>query len=326
MKFWFVPLIFFPILANGQELHLNLGRTFKFYMELESSLGSQRIDNKANHLLADDMAQPVTFLRTTGEFDPKPQVQYFFTRSDSVIQRISYEWDKQNFLEPDYEITEKDVESDSVLKRYVEKYKDLKNELKFVLGESSTRGSLAPVKNIDYLEVDIRDDWELDSLKVSMYMTFSNQFKAVGNMRITPTHRIRVTIQKTQKNVDGNLAEHFKKVFKADERQQEIAEKYVNYVVGKKYKKSWNLISPNIKEKIDFETYKLNVSRIEELLKDQSNVIKLINSRPNIIGKDVFYTYTFDFVNTEPSESKVLLFVTFKAGEYLVVDFTPRKL
>ena len=325
MKFWFVPLIFLSFLTNGQELDLELGRSISYYLEHENSIGSERVDNKSNHLLAGDMAQPITFTRTSGEFEPKPQVQYFFTKSDSVVQKIFYEWDKQNFFKSSYELTEKDIEDDMTLERFIEKYQDLKNELKSAFGESTSKGSLEPISNIDYLKVDARDDWKSDSISANIYMVFSNQFKVMGNMKITPTHRIRVTIQKAQKDVVGNISEHFKTVFKADEKQQSIAEQYVKYVIDKKYKKSWKLISPNLKEKIDFNTYELNISRIDELLKDQSDTIELLNSQPNIVGENVFYTYTLSFVNSNTDAPKVLLFVTFKAGEYFVEDFTPRK-
>jgi hypothetical protein len=318
-------IVAFTVSAFGQTLNFNMGRPFSEFRKLELDLHSQFRATTSEHMLAADMAQPIKYLRISDKFDPKPVVGYFFKASDSTVQEISYEWDKQNFRERNYQMTDKDVETEESLNRFVAKYNELKNEIRILLGDSKSEGSLEPKTGLNYLHVDMRDSWENDSISVLMYISFSNKYEARGNVTITPTHRIRVYV-KAKRDIHVDPSDQLKAVFKADEMQQKVAEKYIALVLSKKFKESWELISPDVKSKATFEAYLKVLEQVDGFRGDFKDKTELALSGPAFFNNEVYYTYSFKFNADTNSPPSVLLDVTFKVGESLITGFRPKKL
>ena len=322
-----LSLIVFTITVSafGQTLNFNLGRPFSEFRKLEVDLDSKFQENTSTHMLAADMAQPIEYLRVSDNFEPKPVVQYFFKKADSTVQEILYEWDKQNFNERNYQMTARDVESKERLELFVQKYNELKTEITKQFGDSKSEGSLEPKSGLSYLEISKKDSWDNDSISVLMYITFTNQYEVRGSMTLPPAHRIRVYV-KTKSNVHGDPSDQMKTVFKVDEKQQKIAEKYIDLLLNGKIKDSWKLISSDIKSKTTYENYVKAVEPIENLKTDFGKEIELALSGPKFLNGETYYSYSFKFSSDKSSPPTVFLDVTFKLGEEYIIGFQPKKL
>jgi hypothetical protein len=309
----------------GQTLNFDIGRPFSEFRKLEVDLSSKFQKSTSTHMLAADMAQPIGYLRVSDNFEPKPIVQYFFKKADSTVQEILYEWDKQNFNERNYQMTAKDIESRERFELFIQKYRELKNEITKQFGDSRSEGSLDPKSELSYLEVRKKDSWDNDSISVVMYITFTNQYEVRGSMTLPPAHRIRVYV-KTKNDTHGNPSDHLKTAFKVDEKQQKIAEKYIDLLLTGKTKDSWELISPDIKSRTTYENYVKAVEPIERLKTEFGRDIELALSGPKFFNSETYYTYSFKFSADKSSPPKVFLDVTFKIGEEFISGFQPKKL
>jgi len=322
-----LSLIVFTITVSafGQTLNFNIGRPFSEFRKLEADLHSKFQENTSTHMLAADMAQPIEYLRVADNFEPKPIVQYFFKKADSTVQEILYEWDKQNFNEKNYQMTDKDVESKERLELFVKKYNELKNDITKKFGNSKSVGSLEPKSGLSYLEVRREDSWDNGSISVLMYITFSNQYEVRGSMTLPPAHRIRVYV-KTKNDIHGDLSDGLKTAFKVDEKQQRIAEKYIELLLNGKHEDSWKYISPEIKSKTTYENYLKAVEPIAKLKADFGKEIELALSGPKFFNGETYYSYAFKFKSDKSSPPSVVLDVTFRLGEETIMGFQPKKL
>jgi hypothetical protein len=319
-------LVITTTLSFGQTLDFRIGRAYKDFKVLENELNSRFEENKTTYMLADDMAQPISYLRTADNFDPQPIIRYFFKSADSTVQKIEYEWDKQNFRDRNYQLSDKDFESEERFEAFVKKYEDLRAEIKNKFGVSKVQGSFEPKSGVNYKEIQIRDTWENDSLSILMYMTFINRYEDNGNIKFPPAHRIRVYVnsKKSENNVD--ISSQLKTAFKVDENQQKTAEKYINFLLIGKFKESWKLISLDIKKNTKYEDYMKAVQPIEKLKDDFGKEIELAVSGPKFFNNETYYSYSFKFKSDKSSPPAVLLDVTFKlSGEY-IVGFQPKKI
>jgi hypothetical protein len=319
-------LLITTTLTYGQTLNFEIGRPFNEFRTLENKLNSRFQENKATHMLPADMAQPIAYLRTGDNFDPQPIIRYFFKSTDSTVQKIEYEWDKQNFRERNYHLTDKDFEGEERFKAFVKKYEDLRTEITNKFGVSKADGSFEPKSGVNYKEVQIRDTWNNDSLSIIMYMTFINRYEDNGSIKFPPAHRIRVYVNS---KIDGNNADissQLKTVFKVDEKQQKTAEKYINLLLTGKFRESWKLISPDVKAKTTFEDYLKAVEPIEKLKNDFGKEIELALSGPKYFNSETYYSYSFKFKSDKSSPPTVFLDVTFKLSGELIMGFQPKKL
>jgi hypothetical protein len=313
-------------LTFGQTLDFRIGRPFKEFRTFENKLGSRLQENKSTHMLTADMAQPISYLRAIDNFFPQPIIRYFFKSADSTVQKIEYEWDKQNFRERSYQLTDKDFESDENFRDFVRKYEDLRSEITNKFGVGKTEGSFEPKPGVNYKEVQIRDTWDNDSLSILMYMTFINRYEVHGSMKFPPAHRIRVYINSKNSVNNTDISSQLKTVFKVDENQQKTAEKYINLLLTGKFKDSWKLISPDVKTKTTYEDYLKAVEPIEKLKNDFGKEIELAQSVPKFFNNEAYYSYSFKFKSDKSSPPTVFLDVTFKLSGEFIIGFQPKKI
>ncbi len=277
-------------------------------------------------MLAADMAQPISYVRIVDDFDPKPIIRYFFKSSDSTVQKIEYEWDKQNFRERNYQLTEKDFEGEDRLRAFVKKYEELRSEITNRFGVSKVEGSFEPKLGVNCKEIKIRDTWENDSLSIIMYMTFINRYEDNGSIKFPPAHRIRVYVNSKKGVNNGDISSQLKTAFKVDEKQQKTAEKYINLLLTGKLKDSWKFISPEVKTKTTYEDYLKAVESIEKLKNDFGKEIELALSGPKFFNGETYYSYSFKFKLDKNTPPTVFLDVTFKLSGELIMGFQPKKL
>ena len=320
-----IILLITTTLTFGQTLNFGIGRPFKEFRTLENKLTSQFRENKSTHTLPADMAQPISYLRTNDTFDPQPIIRYFFKSADSTVQKIEYEWDKQNFRERNYQLSDKDFEGEERFKAFVKKYEDLRTEITNKYGDSKGEGSFEPKQGVNYKEVKIQDTWHTDSLSIIMYMTFINRYEDNGSIKFPPAHRIRVYLTSNGGN-NADISSQLKTAFKVDEKQQQTAERYINLLLTGKFKESWKLISPEVKSKTTYENYLKAVEPVEKLKNDFGKEVELALSRPKFGNGETYYSYSFKFKSDKSSPPTIFLDVTFKPSGELVMGFQPKKL
>jgi hypothetical protein len=327
MKIKFTLLLLITTtLIFGQTLNFEIGRPFKEFRTLENELSSRFQENKSTHMLPADMAQPISYLRTVDNFDPKPIIRYFFKSSDSTVQKIEYEWDKQNFRERNYQLTDKDFEAEERFKAFVKKYEDLRLEITNKFGVSKVEGSFEPKSGVNYRDVQIQNTWDNDSLSILMYMTFVNRYEDNGSIKFLPAHRIRVYVSSKNGGNNSDISSLLKKAFKVDAKQQKTAEKYIGLLLIGRIKESWKLISPDIKAKTTYEDYLKWVEPIEKLKSDFGKEIELALSGPKFFNNETYYSYSFKFKSDKSSPPTVFLDVTFKLSGDFIMGFQPKKL
>lgn len=311
--------------SNAQmKINFDLFSSFENYKSTEERLGSIEIERKSEYLLSPDLAQPIAYVRPSENFKPQLVVRYFFSKKDSLVQKIEYEWDKQNFRISNYKVTCKDAEDQKKFNDFVEKYTELKNLVTKQFGNGRSEGSLEPRKGVEYLESVTSDSWENDSLSIIMYMTFSNRCDENGTVKYLPAHRIRLYVN-SKKTSGADLSNQLKTTFKADSNQQRAAEEYLNLLVNRKYGKSWEFISPSVKATTTYESYLKVVNTIADIPEDYGDKLQLLFSGPKFMNGNVFYSYSYKFFNDQKNPPSIVLDVLFKVGENKIVGFAPRK-
>ncbi len=167
------------------------GKKIDYFVNIEKKLKSELFDTNQNYMSMDNSAQPFIYKRKEKN-NPDLLVHYSFSKKDSIINEVLYEWDIYNF-----EKNDNNVKSEKFNKALIEKYKILLKTLTDKYGKSKNEGNLDNFKNI---ETDIglkrNDNWKPnDSLEIEMYTAISNYYKKEGFVTTNPTHRIRLYIK-----------------------------------------------------------------------------------------------------------------------------------
>jgi hypothetical protein len=304
----------------SQTIELILGRHLHEYIGFEERIGSEIMEYDTKYMLAPSLAQPIIFSRSTDEFLIKPIVKYYFTKEDSIVQQIFYEWDAVNSIENYLTYHEGDLLDESSLDAFVQKYHELKSEVVNILGEGTSTGKTIKNQRLELLSSNLKDNWTTDSISIEMYVTFSNVFEEKGNGKVMPTHRIRVQVRsKDYQELD--LSSAFKEIFKMDDKQGEVAEEFMDLLIKGKYKASWKLVSPQIQSKISYSVYLKEVQVVEQLKKQYGDEVELAVRGPNFTQEGVVFMYSFKFKDDEFSPPRILMDVYFKMGENRVYGF-----
>lgn len=191
-------------LIFSQEIFTEIqGKKIDYFVKIEKKLKSESFDTNQNYISLDDSAQPLIYKRREKNI-PDLLVQYSFSKKDSIINEILYEWDVYNF-----EKNDNNVKSEKFDKALIEKYKALVQILNNKYGESKTTGNLDNLKEIGTNKGLKRDDfWKPnDSLEIKMHTTISNYYKKEGFVTINPVHRIRLYIKNIKKKIEPKLDE-----------------------------------------------------------------------------------------------------------------------
>jgi hypothetical protein len=162
------------------------------FINVEKSLNSQRvIDSSTDYVSGDDMAQPILFRRT--EKHLPDLIVYYYFKKDSTLADILYEWDEKNCK--NYNDTA--IISQQEITAFIDKYKELYNQISKVYGESSKDGDLDTYSKTK--EVERQDVWETkDNTEIELYITLSSEYSKSAFATINPTYRIRLYIKNTK--------------------------------------------------------------------------------------------------------------------------------
>lgn len=180
---------------TAQEIHTDIyGKKMKFFIDLEKKLGGKSYLGNGDIIIPGGMADPLTFRRKEQAI-PDLLVTYTFSKVDSLLNQIEYEWDMTNFD------LEKKKQSLDVQKAFIRKYGFLADQLNKKYGKSVQKGDLTELANIDKKGGLSRSDrWKPnDTTEVTLYSVFSNFQEEKGNVKIEPTNRIRLFVNKTKK-------------------------------------------------------------------------------------------------------------------------------
>jgi hypothetical protein len=162
------------------------------FINVEKSLNSQRvIDSSTDYVSGDDLAQPVLFRRT--EKHLPDLIVYYYFKKDSTLADILYEWDEKNCK--NYNDTA--IISQQEITAFIDKYKELYDEISKVYGEGSKDGDLDTYSKTK--EVERQDVWETkDNTEIELYITLSSEYSKSAFATINPTYRIRLYIKNTK--------------------------------------------------------------------------------------------------------------------------------
>ena len=200
-----IAFIFFQSYQTfAQEIITEIqGKKVDYFLKVEKKLNSELFNTNQTYLSMDDSAQPIIYKRKEKEI-PDLLVQYSFSKKDSIINEVLYEWDVYNF-----EKNENNVKSEKFNKALIEKYNNLLKTLRNKYGESKVEGSLENLKEIDSNKgLNRKDTWKPnDSLEIVMYTAISNYYKKEGFVTKNPTHRIRLYVKNIKKKIEPKLDE-----------------------------------------------------------------------------------------------------------------------
>lgn len=201
-----IILIAFAICSlnvSAQEINTEIyGKKMKIFIDIEKKLGGKLYQGEGDMIIPRGMAVPLTFRRVERGI-PDLLVTYTFSKQDSLIDRIEYEWDMTNF-EPSKKKQTLDVQ-----KSFIKKYEFLVGNINQKYGESEHTGDLNELAKIDLKGGLTRNDkWKPnDSLTVTLYTVLSNFHEKKGDIEIEPTNRIRLYVNKIKKNTNPELSD-----------------------------------------------------------------------------------------------------------------------
>lgn len=204
-KIIFLALVVFQFnQIFSQEILTEIqGKKIEYFIKIEKNLKSELHDSGETYLSMDDSAQPIIYKRKEKNI-PDLLVQYFFSKKDSIINKVLYEWDVYNF-----EKLDNNQKSEKFEKSLIEKYNNLKKNITNKFGEPETKNNysnLAKYKQKLFFEES--SNWKPnDSTEIEMYTTVSNHYKKNGSVTINPTHRIRLYIKNNKKKIEPKLDE-----------------------------------------------------------------------------------------------------------------------
>lgn len=71
-----------------------------YFIDIENKLKSELFDTNQTYMSMDDSAQPIIYRRKEKNI-PDLLVHYSFSKKDSIMNNVLYEWDTSNFEKQD---------------------------------------------------------------------------------------------------------------------------------------------------------------------------------------------------------------------------------
>jgi len=187
-----IGLVFlFSSVVFSQEIDTDIyNKKVSFFVEKEKMLKSELYDSGVTHVSLDGSAQPIIFRRKEKNI-PDLLVEYYFSKKDSILNSVLYEWDVTNFEKGD-----NNIKTAEFSKAIIEKYNSLLKLISKEFGESKSEGSLEDLSKIDAKGGLKRNDvWTKEGIEIEMYTAVSNFYQKSGIVTISPTYRIRLYVK-----------------------------------------------------------------------------------------------------------------------------------
>ena len=227
--------------------YFNLHKKVAFFIALEEKLGSTKFDTGRHYISMDDSAQPIIYRRKEKGI-PDLLVFYTFSKKDSLVTEILYEWDKGNFEDGDD--TKMPPEFNKAL---VKKYLDLQKNTASVYGSATTEGNLEDLSKAEETGGLKRSDlWKPnDSLKINIYTSISNYYEKRGAVTTPTTHRIRVYVKYIN---NKKQAEEPSLASKLPAAEKTYAD-FISYLKNENFEAAKKLLSEKIKASVTPEIF-----------------------------------------------------------------------
>lgn len=245
---FFIPLLLLCNYCFSQKdiPYFNLHKKISFFITLEEKLGSTKFDTGSQYISMDDSAQPVIYRRKEKGI-PDLLVYYTFSKKDSLVTEILYEWDKGNFEKNDNK--KMSLEFNKAL---ANKYLSLQKSIVSVYGSATTEGSLENLSKTEESGGLKRSDlWKPnDSLKINMYTSISNYYKKEGMVTTTPTHRIRLYVNYTAGKKENDLLSK-SRIATAEKTYAD----FISYLKNENFEAAKKLLSEKIRASVTPEIF-----------------------------------------------------------------------
>ena len=175
----------------GQDLHFDLSKiTLADLVEQETKLGSEPITIIGN-VLGEHSGNTLKFRRAQDQL-PDLVVRYRFSKNDSILRSIQYEWDASTT--DTGESQPKSVEYQGLL---IGKFHQLEENLLQQFGPAVVKGDLTGWQETEEKGgVSQVNTWNLeDGTDIRLMIAISNFYRKRGMITTVPTHRIRLTVR-----------------------------------------------------------------------------------------------------------------------------------
>lgn len=298
-------LVFCSLNLSAQDIFSEIhGKKMKVFIDLEKKQGGKLYQGEGDIIIPGGMAYPLTFRRTEHGI-PDLLVTYTFSKVDSLVDGIEYEWDMINFDDS------KKKQTLNVQKAFIKKYELLVDQLIKKYGKSVQKGDLNELTKIDLKGGLTRDDqWKPnDSSEVSMYAVFSNFQEEKGNVKIEPTNRIRLYVSKIKKNTSLELSD------KAIESAKKSYDQFILKLRAGDMEGAKTSISPQIRNQITETIF----NQLKESIKLEPFKV-YTQSLQNVNGTN-YLMIQYAYVSA-PEQPKEIVRVLFDK-EHLIIGIQP---
>lgn len=198
----FKTTLFFVILliskiGVSQENSLDISsKTLAEYIELENQFTGGKINDPSFENIFDDINH-ISFIRKDNSVpDTDLIIRYVFTKNDSVVKQIRYEWDIDN------DTRNMGIKKDKVFRNaLVSFFFQLENQLISVIGESEVQGILT-----DETEINVKDEyykthkWIIGKTRIDLTIKMYN---ALNNEQKQSIYYIHMTYRDMQQPYSG---------------------------------------------------------------------------------------------------------------------------
>ena len=308
--------------AHGQHFFVNTRQVpLRRAIEVERQLHSlprqfQRVITPSDFRLG---SGPACFTRTNAGIWPRPVVAYYFSVPDSVVRQIAIEVDSANFLRYIGTARQDYREPLTRLPLFERTYEQLRQELVALLGSPQRSQALtleqADADRASYSQSDL---WETDSLTAYMYLSFTKTAAPPYGY----AHRIRAYL--TYKN-RAAAATNAPGSFEANAGQTETGQRYVSLLMTGKFKESWELVGPSIKNTMTYTQYAATMTPFVKKMSGRPT-IALVMSGPmiNELGQSLS-AYMYRVMGSKATEPPLLFNILFQdANATLIGGVQPR--
>lgn len=169
------------------------GKTIGYFIHVEDKLGSAAYKYRYSYIGKSGLAQPIQYRRREKDV-PDLLVTYYFYQSDSVIDKIEYNWNESQFRDT---FDSKDRKSPAEIMPYLKRYNEIYSDIRAQYGEGKMQGNMdtSGITSDQFrLENEVR--WQSkDSSKLALSIYLSNKYIVSGNTYSYPQYHIKLTIE-----------------------------------------------------------------------------------------------------------------------------------
>ena len=259
-------------------------------------------DDGKTHIGKPDSAQPLIFRRKQKDI-PDLLVYYTFTKKDSLVSEVLYEWDVSNF-----EKNSNNPKPTAFNKAMIAKYNELENYITSKYGKGTTEGSLENLAAIDTDDgLKEKDIWQPnDSLKLKMYISVSNYYNKRGIVTSPTTHIIRLYVDyitpvnnKNEKPIDTAALD---KSFRT----------FLSYLANENYEGAKTILSEKIRNGVTIEALKQIKPNMERELEIYMSGMEFLQDGNS------YNTLQYKFTDDTASPPKEVIKVIFDSDNTLL--------